>query len=178
MRAFENEVILCVANLAQSAQAVELDLARFKGRVPVELSGRNAFPPIGELPYFLTLPAHSFFWLELSASHQAPSWHVERLPASELPVLVDFGASWCPPCRAIAPSIDALARDFAGRVKVATVDVDAEPELAELFEVRSVPTLVMVQGGRVLEQRIGAAPHQVLHAFVEKHASPQVPAHA
>ncbi len=88
VRSFENEVILCVANLAQSAQAVELDLARFKGRVPVELSGRNAFPPIGELPYFLTLPAHSFFWLELSASHEAPSWHVERLPASELPVLV------------------------------------------------------------------------------------------
>ncbi|HEY6641572.1 MAG TPA: maltose alpha-D-glucosyltransferase [Povalibacter sp.] len=88
VRSFENELVLCVANLAQSAQAVELDLSRYKGRVPVELSGNNAFPPIGDLPYFLTLPAHSFFWLALSDSHVAPSWHVERLPAAELPWLV------------------------------------------------------------------------------------------
>ncbi len=88
VRTYENEIVLCVANLAQSAQAVELDLQRFKGRVPVELSGRNAFPPIGDLPYFLTLPAHSFFWLALSDTQEPPAWHVERLPASELPVLV------------------------------------------------------------------------------------------
>ncbi|HEY5810904.1 MAG TPA: maltose alpha-D-glucosyltransferase [Povalibacter sp.] len=88
VRSFDQEIVLCVANLAQSAQAVELDLSRFKGRVPVELSGRNAFPPIGDLPYFLTLPAHTFFWMALSDSAQAPSWHVERLPATELPVLV------------------------------------------------------------------------------------------
>ncbi len=88
VRTFENEIVLCVANLAQSAQAVELDLSRYKGRVPVELAGNNAFPPIGELPYFLTLPAHSFFWLALSDSQASPSWHVERLPATELPTLV------------------------------------------------------------------------------------------
>jgi maltose alpha-D-glucosyltransferase / alpha-amylase len=88
VRRYQDEIVLCVANLAQSAQAVELELSQFKGRVPVELSGRNAFPPIGDLPYFLTLPAHAFFWLSLSESAQAPAWHVERLPASELPVLV------------------------------------------------------------------------------------------
>ncbi|MFL6577375.1 MAG: maltose alpha-D-glucosyltransferase, partial [Povalibacter sp.] len=88
IRRHQDEVVLCVANLAQSAQAVELDLSQFKGRVPVELSGRNAFPPIGDLPYFLTLPAHAFFWMSLSESAPAPSWHVERLPASELPFLV------------------------------------------------------------------------------------------
>jgi maltose alpha-D-glucosyltransferase/alpha-amylase len=88
VRTFENEIVLCVANLAQSAQAVELDLSRYKGRVPVELSGNNAFPPIGDLPYFLTLPAHSFFWMALSDSQAPPSWHVERLPATELPTLV------------------------------------------------------------------------------------------
>jgi maltose alpha-D-glucosyltransferase/alpha-amylase len=88
VRQLDGETVLCVANLAQSAQAVELDLSRFKGLVPVELSGRNAFPPIGDLPYFLTLPAHAFFWLLLSDSASAPAWHVERLPASELPVLV------------------------------------------------------------------------------------------
>jgi maltose alpha-D-glucosyltransferase/alpha-amylase len=82
------EMILCVANLSQTAQAVELDLSKFKGRVPVEMLGRNAFPPIGELPYFLTLPAHGFFWLQLSDAAAPPAWHVERLPATELPVLV------------------------------------------------------------------------------------------
>ena len=84
----DDEIVLCVANLSQTAQAVELDLAKYKGRVPVEMLGNNAFPPIGDLPYFLTLPAHGFFWLLLSSHAQAPAWHIERLPATELPVLV------------------------------------------------------------------------------------------
>jgi len=88
VRTFGSEIVLCVANLSQTAQAVELDLSKYKGRVPVELMGRNAFPPIGELPYFLTLAAHGFFWMLLSDSAPPPSWHVERLPATELPVLV------------------------------------------------------------------------------------------
>jgi maltose alpha-D-glucosyltransferase / alpha-amylase len=88
VRTFGSEIVLCVANLSQTAQAVELDLSKYKGRVPVELMGRNAFPPIGELPYFLTLAAHGFFWMLLSDSAAPPSWHVERLPATELPVLV------------------------------------------------------------------------------------------
>ena len=88
VRTFGPEIVLCVANLSQTAQAVELDLSKYKGRVPVELVGRNAFPPIGELPYFLTLAAHGFFWMLLSDSAPPPSWHVERLPATELPVLV------------------------------------------------------------------------------------------
>jgi maltose alpha-D-glucosyltransferase/alpha-amylase len=88
VRSFGDEIVLCVANLSQTAQAVELDLARYKGKVPVEMLGGNAFPPIGELPYFLTLPAHGFFWLQLSDNVAPPAWHIERLPATELPVLV------------------------------------------------------------------------------------------
>jgi maltose alpha-D-glucosyltransferase/alpha-amylase len=88
VRAWRDEIVLCVANLSQTAQAVELDLAKYKGRVPVEMLGNNAFPPIGDLPYFLTLPAHGFFWLLLSDTASPPAWHVERLPATELPVLV------------------------------------------------------------------------------------------
>jgi maltose alpha-D-glucosyltransferase / alpha-amylase len=88
VRSCGTEMILCVANLSQTAQAVELDLSKYKGRVPVEMLGRNAFPPIGELPYFLTLPAHGFFWLQLSESATPPTWHIERMPATELPVLV------------------------------------------------------------------------------------------
>jgi maltose alpha-D-glucosyltransferase/alpha-amylase len=65
LRLYQDEVILCVANLARSAQAVELDLSEFRGRQPIELMGRSTFPPIGELPYLLTLQGHSFFWFDL-----------------------------------------------------------------------------------------------------------------
>ncbi len=57
--------LLCIANLSRAAQAVELDLSRFKGRVPVELLGRSPFPPIGDLPYLLTLPGYGFYWFVL-----------------------------------------------------------------------------------------------------------------
>ena len=90
LREHGDEVILCVANLARSAQPVELDLARFKGRVPVELLGRTAFPPIGELPYLMTLPAHGFYWFRLATDARPPQWHEERLAPDALPVLVLF----------------------------------------------------------------------------------------
>jgi maltose alpha-D-glucosyltransferase/alpha-amylase len=83
-----DEAVLCVANLARGAQPVELDLARFRGRVPVEMLGRTPFPPIGELPYLLTLPGHGFYWFLLSTEVQAPVWHEERLPALKLATLV------------------------------------------------------------------------------------------
>jgi maltose alpha-D-glucosyltransferase/alpha-amylase len=84
------EVILCVANLARSAQPVELDLKRFKGCVPVELLGRTPFPPVGDLPYLLTLPAHAFYWFRLTSDATPPNWHAEMLITEELPVLVLF----------------------------------------------------------------------------------------
>jgi maltose alpha-D-glucosyltransferase/alpha-amylase len=90
LREHADEIILCVANLARSAQPVELDLARFKGRVPVEMMGRTTFPPIGELPYLLTLTGHGFLWFRLAAGEEVPAWHEERLARDELPVLVLF----------------------------------------------------------------------------------------
>src|SRR5688572_29370348 len=88
IRRYENQAILCVANLKRSAQAVELDLAQFRGRVPVEMIGRSSFPPIGELPYMLTLPGYAFYWFDLAESAPPPSWHEEQLPADERPWLV------------------------------------------------------------------------------------------
>ncbi len=90
LREYGDEIILCVANLARSAQPVELDLVRYKGRVPVELMGRTAFPPIGDLPYLLTLAGHGFLWFRLAAGEDVPAWHEERLPREELPMLVLF----------------------------------------------------------------------------------------
>jgi maltose alpha-D-glucosyltransferase/alpha-amylase len=88
LREYGADTILCVANLARSAQPVELDLAEYRGAVPIELLGRAAFPPIGELPYLLTLPGYSFYWFRLSREAEAPPWHDERAAREDLPVLV------------------------------------------------------------------------------------------
>ena len=88
LREYEDESILCVANLSRSAQPVELDLARFRGRVPVELLGGSSFPPLGDLPYFLTLPGHNFYWFRLTTEAAAPSWHRESPRFIEPPVIV------------------------------------------------------------------------------------------
>ncbi|MGH8729160.1 MAG: maltose alpha-D-glucosyltransferase [Burkholderiales bacterium] len=88
VREYAGEAILCVANLSRSSQPVELDLTGWQNRVPVELMGGTAFPPVGELPYFLTLPGYGFYWLKLATDVSPPSWHAERLPPYELPILV------------------------------------------------------------------------------------------
>jgi maltose alpha-D-glucosyltransferase/alpha-amylase len=90
LREYADDAILCVVNLARSAQPVELDLSRFRGRVPVEMLGRTQFPPIGELPYLLTLPAHSFYWFRLAADVKMPDRHQEGVHAEDRPVLVLF----------------------------------------------------------------------------------------
>ncbi len=90
LREHADETILCVANLARTAQPVELNLASFKGRVPVELMGRTPFPPIGDLPYLLTLGGYGFLWFRLADRADEPVWHEERQVRDELPVLVLF----------------------------------------------------------------------------------------
>ncbi len=74
LREYDDEVILCVANLSRVPQAVELDLQQFEGRVPVELTGMSPFPPIGQLTYLLTLPPYGFFWFQLAAEADGPAW--------------------------------------------------------------------------------------------------------
>jgi len=89
LRRSEEEVILCVANLSRASQPVELDLSAFEGRVPVELLGRSAFPPIGELPYFLTVPAYGFYWFRLTEEAEAPMWHEPHVhPLPDMMTLV------------------------------------------------------------------------------------------
>ncbi|MGE0312216.1 MAG: maltose alpha-D-glucosyltransferase [Lautropia sp.] len=83
-----SEVILCVANLARTSQPVELDLAAWRGRVPVEMLGGAAFPPIGDLPYFVTLPGYGFYWFRLSDAQASPAWHQDVPAAEEQPLLV------------------------------------------------------------------------------------------
>ena len=85
-----DDAILSVFNLSRAAQPVELDLSAFKGRVPVEMLGRTSFPPIGELPYLLTLASHGFYWFRLSTEVAMPTWHQEGVALQDRPVLVLF----------------------------------------------------------------------------------------
>jgi thioredoxin 1 len=83
-----------------------------------------------------------------------------------LPVLIDFTAAWCPPCRAIAPHIAAIARDYAGRLTVATCDTDSNTALAVRLDVRAMPTLMLFKGGQVVGQIVGAVPRAKIEALV------------
>ena len=98
----------------------------------------------------------------------AREWDEEVL-GSGVPVLVDFWAEWCGPCRQMTPTIDAVATEYAGKVKVGKVNVDHNNGTASRYNIRGIPTLLLFKGGRVVEQKVGAVPKTELQKMIDAH---------
>ena len=87
---------------------------------------------------------------------------------SKVPVLVDFWADWCMPCKVVAPVLQEIARDYGGKLKVGKVNVDEESDLAARYNVVSIPTLFLFKGGKVVKQQVGAVPRPKIEELFKK----------
>ncbi|MCY4483311.1 MAG: thioredoxin [Spirochaetaceae bacterium] len=88
---------------------------------------------------------------------------------SDTPVLVDFWAEWCMPCKMVAPVLDQISQDYAGRLKIAKVDVDNAGEIAQKFSIVSIPTLLLFKDGNVVGQQVGAVPRETIEGLFKDH---------
>jgi thioredoxin 2 len=95
----------------------------------------------------------------------------EIVEVARTPVLVDFWAPWCGPCRTLSPTLERLTTQMAGRLKLAKVNVDDSPQLAQRFGVQAIPTLILMVGGQEKARQTGAAPEHVLRTWLEHHTA-------
>jgi thioredoxin 1 len=105
---------------------------------------------------------------ELGLVHVDDKTFASEVLNSDVPVLVDFWATWCGPCRSISPIVEELAKEFSGRVKVTKLNVDENPATPTQCGVRGIPTLILFKGGKIFDQIVGAVPKARLKALIEK----------
>lgn len=91
----------------------------------------------------------------------------EEVINSSIPVLVDFWAEWCAPCKMIAPTVDEIAHEFDGKLKVGKVDVDSNPKISSKYQIRSIPSIVFFKDGKVTDQIVGAVPKVKIMSKIE-----------
>jgi thioredoxin 2 len=111
-----------------------------------------------------------------SVCHALLPWLVEADPGSfdeeiraSVPVVVDFWAPWCGPCRMVSPALERLAQSHAGRLKVVKLNIDGAPEIAGRYEVQGIPLLVLIRDGRELDRLVGASPEREIEAWLRRH---------
>jgi len=104
----------------------------------------------------------------MTAIHITADNFDQKVLQADGPVIVDFWAEWCGPCKMIAPFLDEISKEMAGKVQIAKVNIDENPDLAAQFGVRSIPTLLMFKQGQIAETMVGAAPKSKLEAWIQK----------
>jgi thioredoxin 1 len=119
--------------------------------------------------------AHAYSLLEILRKTMASDLAIntaaefqEKVLNSDVPVLVDFWAPWCGPCKMIGPSVEELATEYAGKAKVFKVDVDVNGEVAQNYGIMSIPALLVFKGGKVVDKQVGAAPKAALAGLIDR----------
>ena len=105
----------------------------------------------------------------MSLKHFTDESFKKEVTESELPVLVDFWAEWCGPCKQIAPIVEELAKEYSGKIKIGKINVDDHPRIATRYGIMSIPTLIIFKNGKISDQAVGALTKVELKRLIEEH---------